>query len=316
MLFQTRDLDLARQRVAQKFCHHRLDIIGDRSAFRAAHHHVPGSLISLNYITYGADVLIDPGELQDFYLVQIPIAGAATIRNGRRQVFTSPRTASVLNPHWATRMQWWQGCEQILLQIPKAPFLAFAGRVLDRALQSPLSFEPSIDLSRPDLAEWRRHVAILFQVAEAQAGRRPGLTSLLHEQQLLHCLIDHQPHDMSAFSGARDVHLPRHMRRAEAFIRDNAALPITVLDIAEAAGVTSRTLQVAFKSAYGVSPMRVLATERMRQVRRELLHGDDTETVATAALKWGFTHLGRFSSAYRAEFGELPRETRRARLSG
>lgn len=317
VLFQTRELDVARERVAQKFCSHRLDISGDRSAFRAAHHHVAGQLVWLNYIAYGADVLIDPGELQDFYLVQIPIAGGATIRNGRRQFFTDGRTASVLNPHWPTRMQWWQGCRQILLQIPKTPFLAFAEQALGRALPAPLSFEPAIDLGRPELAAWRRQVAALFQAAEPPAGRQPGLTALLNEQQLLHGLIDHQPHDMSALAGGmRAVHLPRHMRRAEAFIRENAARPITILDIAEAAGVTSRTLQLAFKSAYGLSPMRALAGERLRRVRRELLYGDDTESVAEAATRWGFSHLGRFSSAYKAEFGELPNETRRARLAG
>ena len=82
VLFQSDDLDCARERVAQKFCRTRLDIVGSRRAFRASHHHAAGDMLSLNYISYGADVEIDPGELGDFYLIQMPVTGAATIRNG------------------------------------------------------------------------------------------------------------------------------------------------------------------------------------------------------------------------------------------
>ena len=33
------------------------------------------------------------------------------------------------------------------------------------------------------------------------------------------------------------------------------------------------------------------------------------ETVTAIALRWGFTHLARFSGQYRARFGELPSQT-------
>jgi AraC-like DNA-binding protein len=34
-------------------------------------------------------------------------------------------------------------------------------------------------------------------------------------------------------------------------------------------------------------------------------------TVAEVAAKWGFWHLGRFASTYRATFGELPSQSLR-----
>jgi hypothetical protein len=37
VLFRTRDLDFARESVAQKFCRHRLDIVGERHLFNASH---------------------------------------------------------------------------------------------------------------------------------------------------------------------------------------------------------------------------------------------------------------------------------------
>lgn len=313
ILFQTDRLDCARERVAQKFCSHRLDIVGDRRSFRAAHHHAPGALLSLNYITYGADVLIDPGELEHFYLIQIPIAGAATVRNGKKTVLTDITHASVLNPHWATRMTWWQGCEQVLVQIRKAPFHALAEKLLGRTLDRPVSFDSDVDLARPEMAQWRRLAMAMVRAAGADGNDAPTLTSALCEQQLMEAFFLHQPHDMSFFiDAAIPAAAPVHLRRAEEFLREHAAKPITVSDIAEAAGVSPRTLQLAYKSAYATSPMRALTNERLRRVRYDLLHEDEAK-VSDLALKWGFAHLGRFSAAYRNRFGELPRQMVRSR---
>ncbi|WP_439574999.1 AraC family transcriptional regulator [Phreatobacter sp.] len=313
VLFETRDLDCARERVAEKFCRHRLDIVGEAKAFGAAHHYLAGSMISLNYITYGADVLIDPGELGDFYLVQIPITGTATIRNGNREFVTGPQTASVLNPHWTTRMTWWSGCRQILVQIRKEPFLDFAAQLIGRRLAGPLTFDPRIDFNRPELKRWRAGVLALFRAAETDQAVLSGrLSSALIEQQLAAALLRAQPHDMSAFLGeARDMAAPGHVRRADRYIRDHADEPLTLTDIADAAGVGIRTLQLAYRSAHGVSPMRALAEERLRRVRYDLMHGDPSTTVTDVALRWGFAHLGRFAAAYRREFGELPHRTLR-----
>ncbi len=314
VLFETRDLDCARERVAEKFCRHRLDLAGEPAAFAAAHHHLPGGMVSLNYITYGADVLIDPGELGDFYLVQIPIVGSATIRNGGREFETGRGTASVLNPHWRTRMTWRRGCEQILLQIRKEPFLAFAEQLIGRRLTGPLAFDPELDFGRPGLARWRAGVLALFHAAEVDGAVLSGrLASALIEQQLVAALLRAQPHDMSGFlADDRETGTPGHVRRADRYIRDHADEPLTLSDIAAAAGVGIRTLQLAYRASHGVSPMRALAHERLKRVRRDLMHGDPAESVTEVALRWGFSHLGRFAAAYRDAYGELPRQTRRA----
>ena len=311
VLFQSDDLDCARERVAQKFCRHRLDIIGSGQAFRACHHHAPGEMLSLNYIAYGADVEIDPGELGDFYLIQMPVTGAATIRNGTKEFLTDRSTASVLNADLATRMRWWEGCAQILVQVRKAPFLSFAEKVFDRALPGALEFDPLIDFRRPEMQAWRAFANSLFHAAEAIGQHGGQIQTAFNEQRLMELFLRVQPSNLSMFLDDRNPGpLPRHLRRADEFIRSYAADPVSLADISDAAGVTPRTLQLAFKAAYGVSPMRALQRERMKLARFDLLSGG-CQTVAETALRWGFTHLGRFSVDYRRMFGESPRETLR-----
>lgn len=86
-LFQTGDVDEARECVARIFCPHGLHVAHPGTALDARHHSVRlHQDVSLNYVQYGPAVRIDPGYLGDFYLLQIPLRGGAEIRCGRQQV--------------------------------------------------------------------------------------------------------------------------------------------------------------------------------------------------------------------------------------
>jgi hypothetical protein len=73
-LFESSDLDEARERVARVFCPHRLDMIG-RGSFDACHNHVSGERLSLNFIQYGAKTLIAPGRTYRFLPAADPAVG-------------------------------------------------------------------------------------------------------------------------------------------------------------------------------------------------------------------------------------------------
>lgn len=310
VLFRSADLDFARDMVAQKFCRHRLEVVGG-GRFHAAQHHAPGRLISLNYISYGADVMIDPGALETFYLVQIPIAGAATIRHDREEFVSNPGRAALLNADRETLMHWWAGCEQVLVQVRKSALVDFAERLLERRLPGDLVFDPRLDLAREEFRPWRRLVAAMFRAADAAdatGGASCTLNAAFNEERVLETLISAQPSNLSHFMDVKLMPAPKQVKRALDFICTHAAAPVTLDDLARAAGVGGRALQIAFRRTYGVTPMQALTRERLRRVRLDLEAGGG-ESVTDVALKWGFSHLGRFSADYRAQFGELPRET-------
>jgi AraC-like DNA-binding protein len=107
-----------------------------------------------------------------------------------------------------------------------------------------------------------------------------------------------------------DAH-PTSLRRAVAFIDDHAHRDITVADIAEAASVTIRAVQYAFRRHLATSPTAYLRRVRLAHAHRELLAADPAAgaTVTRIAADWGFLHPGRFARYHRAVYGSSPHRT-------
>ena len=107
---------------------------------------------------------------------------------------------------------------------------------------------------------------------------------------------------------------PRHVRRAVEYMRANLHLPLTIADIAEMVGVSSRLLQLGFRRIHGTTPAGYLRRIRLEAAHHELSRPENLLPVSEVAMKWGFTHMGRFASLYRSAFGLYPSDTvRRAR---
>jgi AraC-like DNA-binding protein len=96
--------------------------------------------------------------------------------------------------------------------------------------------------------------------------------------------------------------------RAEDFIDAQAGTPIAISDVAAHLGVSVRALQYAFRRHRDTTPLAVLQRARLEGARRDLGSGT-ADTVAAIALRWGFTHFGRFSRQYQTAFGEKPSQT-------
>ncbi|MFB4350812.1 helix-turn-helix transcriptional regulator [Microbacterium sp. CR_7] len=100
------------------------------------------------------------------------------------------------------------------------------------------------------------------------------------------------------------------VRRALLYIDDHIATPMTVHDIAAAAGVSVRTLQDAFRRVRNETPVEYVQRARLDVVRRALQRADPVSgAVSDIARRWGFSSMGRFAVAYRQQFGERPSDT-------
>ncbi|MFE9628240.1 helix-turn-helix transcriptional regulator [Streptomyces sp. NPDC006527] len=104
---------------------------------------------------------------------------------------------------------------------------------------------------------------------------------------------------------------PATLRQALAYIDDHADEPLTVADIAEAAHVTVRALQYAFRRHMETTPLAHLRRVRLSHAHADLLAAtpQDGTTVADIAARWGFFHPGRFAAQYRRTYGRAPHRT-------
>jgi len=100
--------------------------------------------------------------------------------------------------------------------------------------------------------------------------------------------------------------------RAVAFIEERAGDDISVTDIAGAAFVTVRAVQLAFRRYLGTTPLGYLRRVRLERAHQQLLSADpDRTTVTAVAADWHFTNASRFSGYYRAAYGVSPAQTLR-----
>ena len=85
---------------------------------------------------------------------------------------------------------------------------------------------------------------------------------------------------------------------------------LDVDQLAATVATSTRTLYRAFRHCYGVGPYEYHTLLRFQAFRRMArMEGFRRGIVTDMALEYGFSHLGRFASAYRRHYGELPRDS-------
>jgi hypothetical protein len=126
-LIRSRSAEEACQRVGDVFSPHRLELRGDAHGLDVRHNRVTLGQSAINVLHYGAEVVIDPGERGDFYLVQLPLSGRAQVRCGDDEVDVDDAVLSVLRPRVASRMRWSRDCTMLLLQAPSRLVHGYVG---------------------------------------------------------------------------------------------------------------------------------------------------------------------------------------------
>jgi AraC-like DNA-binding protein len=103
---------------------------------------------------------------------------------------------------------------------------------------------------------------------------------------------------------------PDTVRRAVAFIDEHAHDDISIADIAAAALVTVRAVQLAFRRHLDTTPMAYLRRVRLDRAHHDLITADPaSQTVTAIAYRWGFSNASRFATQYQQAYGIRPSDT-------
>jgi len=311
LLVHGNDLDEARDAVSRIFVDHRLDSKVSRPdrPVRVTCHGFDA--LKLCYFDYGREILIAPDQLQDFYLLMLPLSGTFRIRTGEADLTVGVGAGALLPAERDFHMHWSEDATQMIVRIDKRRVWDCLERLLGQRLTRAPDFALKVNWTDDRMTPLRNAVCSLAAMAGQPLG--PG-TDKIHaalEDTFLLSLLYLQEHGYSRAlaDGRLSTACPSLVRRAEAFIEENLCEPFSIDDLVRASGGSARSLFESFNRFRDMSPMRYVRFRRLNRVREELMQADGETRVGTVALTYGFQHMGRFAGEYSKLFGEAPSAT-------
>jgi AraC-like DNA-binding protein len=290
----------------------------DTPIFSLATRSAGAVLVSHGDSRFATEVAIQ-GDEGDFYCFTTMLQGeltvaerdqVATIRHGDAASGQADR-GLVCRPGHGTRILTSDQSMRTNVFIKVAEFEKALEHMLDARLREPLRFAPEIDWTRGLAASLRAQLGFVvdeFAKPDGLAGNAVALASMT--DFLVTLALRAAPHNYAdRLDAGPAVVVPRHVRRAEAFMREHCAEPLRIAEVAAAAGCSVRTLGDVFRRFRGTTPLEALHMARLDQVHAELRRGatlDDGASIAMVARRYGFTNASRFAAAFRRRFGEAP----------
>lgn len=299
----TAPLDAFSGAVADAYFSHRLDVRG-RVRTPAELRSVDLGPVRLARIGWGAEVSVTsdhPGA----WAVNVPRSGMLEASVSGKHVVSLNGQATICPPDVSTRMSRWSAdCSIVGMRVDRG---YLADQVPALVGISAEAMPRQLDLRSPSGRAW---LGLLSSIGSA-ALRNPSLVddpvvSRRLAGTLTAAFVTACFPDEPTCGTVR----PRIVGRVLEAMERDPARDWTAAQLAKEAGVGIRRLQQGFRQYTGTTPTGALQEIRLARVHAELLSGEDS-TVGDIALRWGFTHLGRFSGAYRRRYGVTPSQSLR-----
>jgi AraC family ethanolamine operon transcriptional activator len=159
------------------------------------------------------------------------------------------------------------------------------------------------------LLGWRRDIEFLY----GQGQLDPGCANQMRDELLdrIQLLFDLTFTDISNWEYIRPKVSRRYWiyHQSREIIESDLFYPHTSMELCQAIQVSRRALEYAFQQIAGCSPNEYIRSRKLTAIRQELKQAKPGSIrVSEVASRYGFRHFGRFSSQFRALFGELPSE--------
>ncbi|CAN5146179.1 hypothetical protein BH10PSE16_BH10PSE16_36260 [soil metagenome] len=306
------DVSQASSRLSDVYNSNRLRLLDHAGDFGMRLRTAQLGRLGLATLSFGAEIEIEQAGDRPFVLVTTQMRGFSRVTTPAGQADGGCGFVVVDSAGQTVTKRFSGDSERCNVRVDQAALEEKCAALLEQPLQRPLQFSP---FSASNAGVQRRWISLLQWLlghagAEALALPRPVIQNL-EEAVLLHLLLAHEHSFSTALRQPCPSLAPRHVRRAEDYIRAHAREPLTLERIAAAVGCSVRTLSEGFRQARDTTAMNFLRRTRLEGVRSDLRRGGPPGAVSGLALDWGFNHLGRFSSDYRRCFGESPSDTLR-----
>lgn len=238
--------------------------------------------------------------------LHFPDDGAGEYAFGRRRLRVAPGSAILVAPGWEFTRRSGAGSLSAL----SVDRVALADEIDARAPEHAIALQSE---AVPLAAASDVLSATIDLLALPNPVRSAGMSEHL-EARIVSAVADLVLRQV-AFSRTASAAAAR-VASLEGWIDAHLEEPITLGRLCRVSGLGARSLQLAFVSGRGMSPMRFVTERRLSESRRRLMRAEPHQDVTYIAMSVGFTHLGRFSALYRHAYGESPSETMRSGRRG
>lgn len=304
-----------RQVVGQVLKPHRLEVLGTGARLDAWVRSVRLRDIAVSCLGYGAEVCLDLGRPETFFVVSVPLSGSAEVSSSSGRPRCVDGDAWIASPMDSFAVRWSAECAQLLLRIERAALEARLSDLLGVPLARPLRFAPLMDVRTGYGGSWRQGLALLVSELDRAGSliEHPIVANRFERTLLAALLVAQRSNYTDALMGDTRTAAPsRAVSIAVGLMESNPKWEHTTASLAREAGVTARALQSGFRKHLDMRPMEYLREVRLRRVHDHLRAApSDAVTVSLVAAEWGFLHLGHFAARYQQRFGEAPSTTLR-----
>ncbi len=271
------------------------------------HIYLPGIHVQLGRL--GSGNIVEGQSLPDGYLIYLPLTHTCKyLANGQA---VDQHSFVVLEP----------GCEFCIstkfehdwcsVYIPSSLF-NHAGILLERAS----GYKKMNCRVTPANRQFAQRFLIVIKQILAAADHSQFESSLAATRAqtelltLASLIVGESSNAYSHRTGRPKVSRKKIIHRSKVFFEEKDGERFQIIELAQAAGVSERTLRTAFNDYYGVGPVRYQRLREIHLVHQALLAADPEEVSVTDVLiQQGQWEFGRFSGQYRQFYGELPSDT-------
>jgi AraC-like DNA-binding protein len=313
-LLRTENTEHVRQVVGQVLKPHHVDPLHAGARLDAWVRSVRLCDVAVSCLGYGADVCVDLGRPEAFFVVSVPLTGRAEMRSAAGRHCLVDGDAWIASPMDPLAMRWSADCAQLVLRIERAALEARLSDLLDAPLTGPLRFAPVMDVRTGYGGSWRQGLALLVSELDRPGSliEQPIVARRFERTLLAALLVAQRSNYTEAIMGDTRSAPSRAVSIAVGLIESSPKCDHTTASLAKEAGVTARALQSGFRKHLDMRPMEYLREVRLRRAHDHLRAAQsDAVTVSLVAAEWGFPHLGRFAARYQQRFGEAPSATLR-----
>lgn len=255
-------------------------------------------------------------EPVDDVVIIMPVRGTLHLERGGEGRTIAAGSAIIYQPQTAARIRHLTDDQTSECYIIKLSF-EWVQRFLFESLRLPvendLQLGPEIDLKAPEARMLARLISTFcsdtftFQSRHLSATLQQRMAETFSQ-----LLLESIPHRYSErLRPSQSGPVPNYLRLARDFMHREARRNPSMPEVAKAANISVRTLEISFRTYLDVTPHVYLRTVRLQMAHQTLKDGADLRPIAEIAADHGFPHAGRFSHYYANLFGESPSDTRR-----